>query len=84
MIQPCWWWRVEVLSGCIRMTDAPTAVQSWLRHDIFLGADEILALPQYERKAALARIPVLVRPYVENEVRRLWAMDRSLRQEAIG
>lgn len=66
------------------MIDAPPAVQSWLRHDIFLGADEILALPQHERKTALARIPELVQPYVEDEVRRLWAMDRSLRQEAIG
>lgn len=70
--RPVSWWRTEVLPGRIPMTDAPAAVQSWLRHDVFLGAEEILTLPKHERKAALDRIPALVRPYVEAEVLRVW------------
>jgi hypothetical protein len=75
--RPVTWWREQVLSGRIPMTDAPAAVQSWLRHDIFLGAEEILAIPyKPDRNAALARIPALVRPYVEAEVLRLWVLSK--------
>lgn len=68
-------WLNEVLSGRIAMEDAPASIQSWARLPIFQGACEIIALDtQDERRAELARIPQLIRPYVEREVRRVWVM----------
>ncbi len=78
-VRPPSWWLNEVLSGRVHMDAAPSSVQSWARFPIFQGAREIVLMEtQDERKAALARIPVLVRPLVEGEVRRIWAMRREL------
>lgn len=72
-------WLNEVLSGRIAMEDAPASIQSWARLPIFQGACEIIALDtQDERRAELARIPQLIRPYVEREVRRVWVMRQEL------
>lgn len=72
-------WLNEVLSGRIAMEDAPTSIQSWARLPIFQGACEIIALDtQDERRAELARIPQLIRPYVEREVVRVWGMRGEL------
>ena len=77
--RPAPWWLNEVLSGRIHMDAAPSSVQSWARFPIFQGAREIVLMEtQDERKAALARIPVLVRPLVEGEVRRIWGMRQEL------
>ncbi len=66
-------WRTEVLSGRIAYDQAPASIQSWLRHDIFLGAEAICRIEnKAERTAALGKIPPLIRPYVEAEVKRLW------------
>jgi len=79
--RPVTWWRQEVLSGRIPYSQASPSIQSWLRYDIHLGAIEILALPQHERKAALSRIPETVRPLVEAEVKRVWTMRRAERKQ---
>jgi len=72
-------WLNEVLSGRIAMEDAPTSIQSWARLPIFQGACEIIALDtQDERRAELARIPQLIRPYVEREVVRVWPIRNDL------
>ena len=72
-------WLNEVLSGRIAMEDAPISIQSWARLPIFQGACEIIALDtQDERRAELARIPQLIRPYVEREVRRVWVIRGEL------
>lgn len=72
-------WLNEVLSGHIPMEDAPPSIQSWARFPIYQGAVEIVLMPtKQEREAALGKIPSSVRPYVEAEVRRIWAFRDEL------
>lgn len=60
--------RIAVLSGKVRLEDADPAIQSVCSHDIYLGACAVLDLPTREqRRAALARIPELIRPHIEKE-----------------
>ena len=80
IIRPVHWWLTEVLSGRIGLEDAPASIQSWARFPIFEGAKEIICLPDAtQRKAALAKIPPAVRPYIEAEIVRLWPMRAALR-----
>lgn len=80
IVRPVQWWLTEVLSGRIPLTDAPASIQSWARFPIFEGAKEIIRLPDAaQRKAALTKIPLGVRPYIEAEVTRLWPMRAALR-----
>lgn len=73
-------WLALVLSGQIRMQDAPTAIQSWARFPIYQGAVELLRMDTAdERRAALQKVPPLVRPYVEKELRRIWPYRAELR-----
>lgn len=65
----------EVLTGKVAMADADPGIQSWAQFTIYQGAKEVLALPtKGERRNALGRIPATVRPYVEAEIKRLWAL----------
>ena len=65
--------RIEnILTGKVRMEDEDEAIQSAARFPIYKGAEAVLSLPTKEkRRAALARIPASVRPYVEAEAIRL-------------
>jgi hypothetical protein len=65
--------RIEaILAGKVRMEDEDEAIQSACRLPIYQGAEAILSLPTKEkRRAALAKIPESVRPYVEKEAIRL-------------
>ena len=65
--------RIEaVLSGRVKMEDEDESIQSACRFPIYQGADAILRLDTKEkRRAALAKIPETVRPYVEREAIRL-------------
>ena len=61
-----------VLAGRVRMEDEDEAIQSACRFPIYQGAEAILRLNTKEkRRAALAKIPESVRPYVEREAIRL-------------
>ena len=72
-------WLNEVLAGHLPLQDAPDSIQSWARFPIYQGAREIVLMDtQDERRAALAKIPSLVRPYVEAEVRRIWGWRHLL------
>jgi len=63
----------RVLSGELDMKDAHPAIQSWARFSIYQGAKEVLGLSgTAARRKALAGVPALIRPYIENEVKRLW------------
>jgi hypothetical protein len=62
----------EVLSGELHYELAQPAIQSACRLQIYEGACAILKLDQTLRKAALGKLPALIRPYVEEEVVRLW------------
>lgn len=77
--RPAQWWLNEVLAGRIHMDAAPVSVRSWARFPIFQGAREIVLMEtQDERKAELAKVPPLIRPWVEIEVKRIWGMRREL------
>jgi len=69
---------LDVLEGIVPYDDAAPAIQSWARYFFYEAADEIITLPTIEdRRAALSNIPDGLRPYVEAEVRRLWAFYRT-------
>jgi hypothetical protein len=68
----------EVLTGKIAMQDASEAVQSWARLEIYHCACQVLAAPtQGDRRNRLARLPAILRPYVETEAKRIWALRRK-------
>jgi hypothetical protein len=80
-VQPIQRWLQEVLSGTIQIDDAPPSIRSYARYFIYEGASEILAMEtKPERSAALKKLPVLIRPLVEDEVKRLWQWERDLRK----
>jgi len=55
------------------MDDVDAGIQSWASLEIYKGARAIADMPSKEgRRAALARIPKKIRPYVEAEVRRIF------------
>lgn len=74
-------WLSLILSGQISMDKAPTPIQSWARFPIYQGAVELLKMDTAdERRAALQKVPPLVRPYVEAELRRIWPYRAELRE----
>ena len=78
-IKPVTQWLQEALSGRIPLTDCPPAVQSWARLSIYEGALEVLKMEWVEdRRRALGKIPPLIRPYIEAEVKRLWPLRDEL------
>lgn len=66
----------RVLDGSLSLSNAPKSIQSQVRLPIYDAAVEILKMPKEKRRVALSRIPALIRPYVEDEVRRLWSMRK--------
>ena len=69
----------EVLSGKLHYELAQPAIQSACRLQIYEGACAILKMPDKEaRRAALDRIPALIRPYVEEEAMRLWRIRNDV------
>jgi hypothetical protein len=57
---------------------AQPAIQSACRLQIYQGACEILKLDQPLRKAALEKLPALIRPYIQEEVVRLWRIRNDV------
>ena len=69
----------EVLKGEVHYELAQPAIQSACRLQIYEGACEILRLPDKEaRRAALNKLPALIRPYVEEEAMRLWRIQNDV------
>jgi len=78
MVKPCTWWRQQILSGALPWEAGSDAVRSWLRYDIHLEAMRIAAQPHIEeRRAMLEKLPASIRPLVEVELRRVWAVVRG-------
>ena len=64
-----------VLSGQVRFEGEDKAIQSACTFYFYQGAKSVLSLETKEkRREALSRVPENVRPFIENEVRRLWAL----------
>ena len=63
-----------VLRGEMLMADAPDAIRSACRLPIYHAARMIVDAPDKgTRRSMLGKIPPSVRPFVEAEVKRLWA-----------
>jgi hypothetical protein len=66
-----------LLMGRVAWEDADDAIRSWARKPIFDAAKQILAEPEKgARRNMLGRIPAAIRPHVEAEVKRLWALRK--------
>lgn len=62
-----------VLMGKVALEDEDPAIQSVCSKYIFDGATAILKLKtKDERRAALGKVPPLIRPHLEREVMRLF------------
>jgi len=73
-------WLDDLLRGKILMADAPEAIQSWARLPIYQAARQIIAEPEAgARRNMLGKIPAPIRPYVEDEVKRLWPNRHALK-----
>jgi hypothetical protein len=66
------------MSGRAPYELAQPAIQSACRIQIYQGACEILKLDQPLRKAALEQLPALIRPYIQEEVVRLWRIRNDV------
>ena len=65
----------DLLTGRVAWDDAQESIRSWARKPIHDAAKVILATQgRGERRNKLGRIPASIRPHVEAEVKRLWAM----------
>jgi len=68
----------NVLQGLTAMEDADPAIRSYVRLPIYQKACEILALETIdERREVLRQAPPLIRPYLEEEIMRIWDLRRS-------
>lgn len=68
----------RVLTGVVRLEDEDASIQSVCSKHIFDGAISILSMKQREaRQKALAKLPELIRPHIENEVWRIYKRKKS-------
>ena len=74
----------DLLSGKLAWKDAPASIRSWARLEIYRGACAVLDEPERGlRQNMLGRIPAAIRPLVEVEAKRIWAIRRPTRAKAI-
>lgn len=67
----------DLMMGKLAWDDAPDAIRSWARKGIFDAAKTILDAPDKgTRRNMLGRVPAAMRPHVEAEVKKLWAMRK--------
>lgn len=62
----------DLLMGRTAWEDADPAIRSWAAFFIFDAAKTILKAPKEKRRGMLGKIPALIRPRVEDEIRRLF------------
>lgn len=68
----------ELLMGRAAWNDADPAIRSVASFEIYKAAVAILAMDgKGARRNALGKIPASIRPHVEAEVKRLWALRRG-------
>jgi len=80
IVRPVSWWLTELLEGRKGMDEVPASVRSWSSFFVYRAALGIVLLPtQEERRARLDQAPPRMRPYVEEEIARLWPMRAELR-----
>ena len=68
----------DLLRGKMAWDEAPEAIRSWARLEVYRGACAVLdQTGKVERRNMLGLIPAAIRPHVEAEAKRIWAMRRS-------
>lgn len=66
----------DLLMGKVPWDDAPASIRSWARFEIYNGAKAVAALASPgERRNMLGVIPASIRPHVEAEAKRLYALN---------
>ena len=67
----------DLLRGKMAWDEAPEAIRSWARLEIYRGACAVLDQPgKGDRRNMLGLIPAAIRPHVEAEAKRLWNLRR--------
>jgi hypothetical protein len=67
----------KVMGGEIDLSDQSGPIRSACSRYIYEDACKVLELPtKDERRVALDKVPVLLRPYVEKEVKRVWNLRK--------
>ena len=67
----------DLLRGKMAWDDAPEAIRSWARLEVYRGACAVLDQPgKGGRRNMLGLIPDAIRPHVEAEAKRLWNLRR--------
>jgi hypothetical protein len=67
----------DLLRGKVSWDDAPDAIRSWARFEIYKAAKQILDAPDKgTRRNMLGKIPAHIRAMVEAEAKRLWALRK--------
>lgn len=68
----------DVMEGKTLLTDAHPSIQSCLRLPIYQKAVQILELPtKQDRCWELEKAPPLIRPFLEEEILRIWEMRKE-------
>lgn len=69
----------DLLTGKVKWDEAQPAIRSWASFYIYDAAKQLVLMPDKEkRRMALGKIPSAIRPYVEEEVKRIWPARASL------
>lgn len=69
---------MDVLEGRVLLDDAAPVIQSCIRAPLYQKASAILAIPDIQnRRHEIAKAPPLIRPYLEEEIMRIWDLRRS-------
>ena len=67
----------DVMEGKKPLEDMPEAIQSAVRLPIYEMACMILDMERSERQPFINNLPVLIRPHIEAETRRIYNVQRS-------
>lgn len=67
----------DLMEGRVKWDDAPESIRSWAMFPIYSAANGILKMPKENRRAAIDRAPITVRPILEDQIKRLWKMKKS-------
>lgn len=69
----------DLLTGKVKWDEAQPAIRSWASFYIYDAAKQLVLMPDKEkRRMALGKIPSDIRPYVKEEVKRIWPVRASL------
>jgi len=72
------------MDGEIELSDQSGPIQSACSRYIYEDACKVLDLPtKDERRVALNKVPVLLRPHIEKEVKKIWELRKQSRPSGL-